>query len=150
MKRTSSTLDARGRNRLQGAGTLPAVWIPSRGLRDGRDLPRTRMVLVRQRTRLHPDVRRIVATLGRGWVQQFQLVQDRLDRVVLRVIPVAAPSSENLARMRKAACDVPGPGTGLEIQLVDHIESEASGKFRVSRALAGGEAESWTAPGPGA
>jgi phenylacetate-CoA ligase len=98
---------------------------------------------------VHPStLMRIVATLGRGWVQQFQFVQDRSDRVVLRVIPSAAPSTEDLARMRKAACDVLGPGTGLEIQLVDHIESEASGKFRVSRALARGEAESWTPPGP--
>jgi transposase len=45
-------LDARGLNRLQRAGTLPTVWIPSSGLRDWRDLPRTRMVLVRQRSRL--------------------------------------------------------------------------------------------------
>ena len=42
----------RGLNRLQRAGTLPSVWIPSSGLCDWRDLPRTRMVLVRQRTRL--------------------------------------------------------------------------------------------------
>jgi hypothetical protein len=50
-------LDARGLNRLQRNGTLPTVWIPSGELRDQRDLPRTRMVLVRQRTRVrttHP------------------------------------------------------------------------------------------------
>ncbi|MDR5695317.1 MAG: transposase, partial [Armatimonadota bacterium] len=45
-------LDARGLNKLQRTGTLPTVWIPSRELRDLRDLPRTRMVLVRQRTQL--------------------------------------------------------------------------------------------------
>jgi hypothetical protein len=66
------------------------------------------------------------------------------------VIALAAPSSENLASLRKTASDVLGPGTGLEIQLVDHIEAEASGKFRVSRALAGGEAEFSTPLGPGA
>jgi len=43
-------LDARGLIRLQRTGTLPTVWIPSRELRDLRDLPRTRMLLVRQRT----------------------------------------------------------------------------------------------------
>src|SRR5262249_13812232 len=43
-------LDVRGLNRLQQAGTLPTVWIPPGELRDQRDLPRTRMVLVRQRT----------------------------------------------------------------------------------------------------
>lgn len=45
-------LDARGMNRLQQNGTLPVVWIPPGDLRDKRDLPRTRMGLVQQRTRL--------------------------------------------------------------------------------------------------
>ena len=53
-------LDARGLNRLQRAGTLPTVWIPPGELRDQRDLPRTRMALVRQRTQLK---NRIHATL---------------------------------------------------------------------------------------
>jgi len=45
-------LDARGLNRLQRTGTLPTVWIPPATIRDQRDLPRTRMVLTRQSTRL--------------------------------------------------------------------------------------------------
>src|SRR2546426_6614404 len=45
-------LDVRGLNQLQRNGTLPTVWIPPGELRDQRDLPRTRMVLVRQRTQL--------------------------------------------------------------------------------------------------
>jgi transposase len=55
-------LDARGLNRLQRSGTLPTVWIPPGSLRDQRDLPRTRMVLVRQRTQLK---NRIHATLAK-------------------------------------------------------------------------------------
>jgi hypothetical protein len=43
-------LDVRGLNQLQRNGTLPTVWIPPGELRDQRDLPRTRMVLVRQRS----------------------------------------------------------------------------------------------------
>lgn len=58
----TDTLDARGLNRLQRAGTLPTVWIPPGELRDERDLPRTRMVLVRQRTQLK---NRIHATLAK-------------------------------------------------------------------------------------
>jgi hypothetical protein len=42
-------LDARGLNTLQRNGTLPPVWIPPGELRDQRELPRTRMALVRQR-----------------------------------------------------------------------------------------------------
>jgi transposase len=55
-------LDAQGLNRLQRNGTLPTVWIPPGELRDQRDLPRTRMVLVRQRTQLK---NRIHATLAK-------------------------------------------------------------------------------------
>jgi transposase len=55
-------LDARGLNRLQRSGTLPTVWIPPGELRDQRDLPRTRMVLSRQRIRLK---NRIHATLAK-------------------------------------------------------------------------------------
>ena len=49
-------------NRLQRTGTLPTVWIPPGVLRDQRELPRTRMVLVRERTRL---TNRIHATLAK-------------------------------------------------------------------------------------
>jgi transposase len=45
-------LDARGLNTLQRTGTLPTVWIPTAEVRDKRDLARTRMALVQQRTRL--------------------------------------------------------------------------------------------------
>jgi Transposase len=45
-------LDARGLNRLPRAGTLPEVWISRGALRDQREWPRTRVVLVQQRTRL--------------------------------------------------------------------------------------------------
>lgn len=55
-------LDARGMNRLQRNGTLPTVWIPTAEIRDQRDLPRTRMILIGQRTRLK---NRIHATLSK-------------------------------------------------------------------------------------
>jgi transposase len=45
-------LDVHGMNQLQRTGTLPTVWIPPGAIRDERDLPRTRMFVVRHRTRL--------------------------------------------------------------------------------------------------
>ena len=45
-------LDVHGMNQLQRTGTLPTVWIPPGVIRDERDLPRTRMFVVQQRTRL--------------------------------------------------------------------------------------------------
>ena len=55
-------LDCHGLNRLQRTGTLPTVWIPPARIRDLRDLPRTRMILSKQRTRLK---NRIHATLAK-------------------------------------------------------------------------------------
>jgi transposase len=55
-------LDTRGMNRLQRNGTLPTVWIPPGPLRDLRELTRTRLVLVAQRTRLK---NRLSATLAK-------------------------------------------------------------------------------------
>ena len=63
-------LDARGLNRLQRNGTLPTVWIPPGELRDQRDLPRTRMVFVRQRTQLK---NRIHATLAKYALHDFDV-----------------------------------------------------------------------------
>ena len=57
-------LDARGLNRLQRAGTLPTVWIPPGELRDQRDLPRTRMVFIRQRTQLKNRIHATLAKYG--------------------------------------------------------------------------------------
>lgn len=55
----SDKLDARGMNLLYRNGTLPRVWIPPK---DMRDLPRTRMVLTKERTRLK---NRIHSTLSK-------------------------------------------------------------------------------------
>jgi hypothetical protein len=65
MAQTARRLDARGLNRLQRNGTLPTVWIPPGELRDQRELPRTRMVLVRP---AHPN------RYGEGQPKQAQPV----------------------------------------------------------------------------
>jgi transposase len=62
MVNKSDKLDAKGMNRLQRTETLPTVWIAPSAVRDARELPRTRMVLSRQRTQLK---NRVHATLGK-------------------------------------------------------------------------------------
>ncbi len=57
-------LDVDGLNRLQRNGTLPTVWIPPAGLRDQRELTRTRLVLVAQRTRLKNRLQATLAKYG--------------------------------------------------------------------------------------
>ncbi len=57
-------LDARGLNTLQRVGTLPTVWIPPGHVRDFRELPRTRMVMACQRTRLKNRIHSVVDKYG--------------------------------------------------------------------------------------
>ena len=57
-------LDARGLNKLQRAGTLPIVWIPPGDLRDKRELPRTRMVFARQRTKFKNRIHSVIDKYG--------------------------------------------------------------------------------------
>lgn len=65
-------LDVHGLNRLQRNQTLPTVWIPPAELRDLRELTRTRIVVVQQRTRIK---NRIAATLTKYGL----LVKERSD-----------------------------------------------------------------------
>jgi transposase len=64
MLNKTDKLDVRGLNRLQRTGTLPTVWIPPAEIRDQRDLPRTRMVFVRARTRLKNRTHAALAKYG--------------------------------------------------------------------------------------
>ncbi|MEW6570593.1 MAG: IS110 family transposase [Nitrospirota bacterium] len=57
-------LDARGLYRLQQTGTLPTVWIPPLEIRDKRELPRTRMVIAHQRTRLKNRIHSVIDKYG--------------------------------------------------------------------------------------
>lgn len=62
----TDALDNRGMNMLQRCGTLPTVWIPPGELRDQRELPRTRMILVRQRTQIKNRILTTFAKYGLG------------------------------------------------------------------------------------
>lgn len=64
MVNKTDRLDCHGLNRLQRTSTLPPVWIPPGEIRDMRDLPRTRMVLSRQRTRLKNRIHAALAKYG--------------------------------------------------------------------------------------
>ena len=64
MVNKTDKLDARGLNRLQQTGTLPTVWIPPMDIRDKRELPRTRMVFGRERTRLKNRIHSVFDKYG--------------------------------------------------------------------------------------
>ena len=80
-------LEARGLNTLQRNGTLPTVWIPPGELRDQRELPRTRMALVRQRTTLE---NRLHATLAKYALHDRQVTgfEHRINSVFKPTRPI--------------------------------------------------------------
>lgn len=99
-------LDAGGLNRLQRTGTLPTVWIPPQELRDWRELPRTRMAFVSQRTQLK---NRIHATLAK-----YALI-------VSEVSDLYGRRGRTLLRQRLT--DLPPQTAFVTEQLLDQIEA---------------------------
>jgi len=121
-------LDVRGLNRLQRTGTLPTVWIPSAELRDQRDLPRTRMVLARERTRLK---NRIHATLAKYAVP----VPDVSDLFGLRGRQLLAPGLDLLPPHTRFATDrLLEQLEGVE-QQIEQFEARMQKVFHTTPAL---------------
>ena len=69
------------------------------------------------------------------WIREFQMVQERQDLVVMRVIPFFPPSPDILAGLQRRTRDVLGDGVTFEVSLVSQLELDPSGKFRVYRSL---------------
>jgi phenylacetate-CoA ligase len=67
------------------------------------------------------------------WIENFQLTQERIDRVTMRIVPRAEPTSERLAMLRAHGVELLGAGVDFELLIVDSISSELSGKFRPAR-----------------
>jgi phenylacetate-CoA ligase len=85
---------------------------------------------------LHPYeiVTRLVWGPGE-WLRQYQLVQERRDRVVLYAVTDGPPSAERLEEIGRAVRPSLGPGVEFEVRVVERIPFEATGKLRPSRSL---------------
>lgn len=108
-------LDAHGMNRLQQNRTLPVVWIPPGRLRDQRELTRTRVVLVRQRTRLKNRLLAVLAKYGLGieasdafgrrgreqWKQCGERLPDQTRWVVERLLGMVDHLGEEVRQIEK-------------------------------------------------
>jgi phenylacetate-CoA ligase len=69
------------------------------------------------------------------WIREFQITQERMDRIVMRVVPFYQPSSRELAVVQNPATALLGPEARFEVELVSEIQLEPSGKFRVYRSM---------------
>jgi len=81
------------------------------------------------------------------WLRRYQIVQERPDRLVVRVVPWAPPSAEAVERATAVLRERVGPGIAVEVRFVDDIEVEPSGKFRLARSLLASpyEGQDWDA-----
>jgi phenylacetate-CoA ligase len=85
---------------------------------------------------LHPY--EIISRLVWGpteWMKQYQLVQQRRDRVVLYVVAAATPPVEQIQEIERAVRAILGAGVEFQVELTGSIPVESTGKLRPSRSL---------------
>jgi phenylacetate-CoA ligase len=69
------------------------------------------------------------------WMHQYQVIQERRDRVVMRIVPLRDPGAADVAELKRVIGEVLGPLVELKLELVDDIPEEPNGKFRIYRSL---------------
>lgn len=67
------------------------------------------------------------------WVGRFELVQERMDRVDLRIIPMTPPGPEALAELRTHVSAELGPAVDFRLEIVPEIVCGPGGKCRILR-----------------
>lgn len=67
------------------------------------------------------------------WIESFQLTQERIDHVTMRIVPRAEPTAARIEKLRVLGAELLGAGVRFELSIVDSIPSELSGKFRPAR-----------------
>ena len=70
-----------------------------------------------------------------SWIRQYQLIQEREDRIILRVVPSTTPTPQEIIRLEDSVATLLGQGVEFQVILVPEIQIEPGGKFRVSRSL---------------
>lgn len=70
-----------------------------------------------------------------SWIRQYQLIQEREDRIILKIVSSVTPAPLELARLEASITKLIGRGVECWITLVPEICLEPNAKFRVSRSL---------------
>src|SRR5262245_59148775 len=85
---------------------------------------------------IHPyQILQSLQSAGDSWIRQCQLLHDRPEHIVLRIVPTGKPVPELERRIAGAVMPLLGPGVELAVRIVDDIPLEAGGKFRHARSL---------------
>ncbi len=70
-----------------------------------------------------------------AWIGRYQILQERKDSIVLRVVPRVEPTHEEILRVETALRPIVGADVEFQMILVPEIELGASGKFRIAHSL---------------
>lgn len=69
------------------------------------------------------------------WIGEFQVTQERVDRIVMRIVPLYAHTGSEMAEFTQTMAAKMGSGVDVVVEEVTSIPLEASGKFRPFRSL---------------
>ena len=69
------------------------------------------------------------------WIREFQIIQQGVDHIVMKIAPFYKPSSDGLRALLEPMKKLLGHDVTFEIELVSDIPREASGKCRVYRSF---------------
>jgi phenylacetate-CoA ligase len=68
-------------------------------------------------------------------IRQYQLVQESIDRITLRVVPAGTFPPETLSRIEQSVGALLGDDIHFQIELVPKCDLEPTGKFRFFRSM---------------
>jgi phenylacetate-CoA ligase len=69
------------------------------------------------------------------WIGEFKVTQERLDRIVMRIVPRSGQDAQEIALLKRSVATRVGPGVDVEVEMVTAIPVEPSGKFSPFRSL---------------
>jgi phenylacetate-CoA ligase len=81
----------------------------------------------------HSGALKVVLNEQARWALRFQILQDAPDHIRVRLRPGRDPAPDEVEALRRALADALGPGTKVEVHVVDDLPSDPSGKLRVVR-----------------
>jgi hypothetical protein len=64
------------------------------------------------------------------WLRRYQIVQDRADRVLVKIVPLTHPGAEAVAAVARRLATALQGQLAVEVELVEDIPLEPSGKYR--------------------
>jgi phenylacetate-CoA ligase len=68
-----------------------------------------------------------------SWIREFQVTQERVDSIVMKVVPFHRPSTQEMAALVQPVVELLGSDVQFQVALVPEIPMDTNGKFRVYR-----------------